>query len=62
MSSFNTALSAVFPLFAYLALGIFLRRIKLTDEHTLQKMNKVTLKVHKSIFRPLPLQTSLCRW
>ena len=45
MSSFNTALSAVFPLFAYLALGVFLRRIKLTDEHTLQKMNKVTLKV-----------------
>ena len=45
MNSFNTALNAVFPLFAYLALGIFLRRIKLTDEHTLQKMNKVTLKV-----------------
>ena len=43
MNSFQTALNAVFPLFSFLALGIFLRKINLTDKHTLQKMNKVTL-------------------
>ena len=43
MNSFQTAINAVCPLFTFLALGIFLRKINLTDQHTLQKMNKVTL-------------------
>ena len=45
MNSFQTALNAVFPLFSFLALGVFLRKINLTDKPTLQKMNKVTLNV-----------------
>ena len=48
MNSFQTALNAVFPLFSFLALGIFLRKVNLTDKPSLQKMNKVTLLVFLS--------------
>ncbi len=45
MNAFQTALSAVFPLFALLALGVGLRRIGMLDEHTLKQMNKLSFQI-----------------
>ena len=39
MNAFQTALGAVLPLFAFLALGVGLRRAGMTDKHTLDQMN-----------------------
>ncbi|MCD8121174.1 MAG: AEC family transporter [Clostridiales bacterium] len=49
MSSFQTALSAVLPMFIMLALGCFLRRINLLDEHSLNKMNKMCFRTFLAI-------------
>jgi len=45
MNSFVTALSAVFPMFCMLGLGVFLRRTGFLDKNTLEKMNKLCFKV-----------------
>lgn len=44
MNSFQTALSAVLPMFVMLVMGNFLKRIKMVDEHTLNKMNTLCFK------------------
>lgn len=49
MNSFQTALSAVFPLFAMLALGVLLRKVKLLDVPTLNKLNTLAFKVFLSV-------------
>ena len=49
MSSFQTALTAVLPMFIMLALGCFLRKIDLLDEHSLNKMNKMCFKTFLAI-------------
>jgi len=49
MSSFQTALSAVLPMFIMLTLGCFLRKINMVDEHTLNKMNKLCFKTFLAI-------------
>lgn len=45
MNSFVTALSAVFPMFCMLGLGVFLRRTGFLDKDTLEKMNRLCFKV-----------------
>lgn len=45
MSSFQTALNAVFPLISMMALGVLLRKIGMTDRTTLSRMNKVVITV-----------------
>ena len=49
MNSFQTALSAVLPMFVMLIMGYFLRKIKMVDEHTLNKMNTMCFKTFLSI-------------
>lgn len=49
MNSFQTALSAVLPMFVMLVMGNFLKRIKMVDEHTLNKMNTLCFKTFLSI-------------
>lgn len=49
MNSFQTALSAVLPMFVMLVVGNFLKRIKMVDEHTLNKMNTLCFKTFLSI-------------
>lgn len=49
MGSFQTALTAVLPMFIMLALGCFLRKIDLLDEHSLNKMNKMCFKTFLAI-------------
>lgn len=49
MDSFQTALSAVLPLFAMLALGVLFRKLGLLDEHTLNQLNKVCFKIFLSV-------------
>lgn len=45
MGSLQTALSAVLPMFIMLSLGLVLRKIKMEDEHALNKLNQVCFKV-----------------
>lgn len=49
MNAFQTALSAVLPLFVLLALGVSLRKIGLLDKHTLNQMNVLGFKVLLSV-------------
>lgn len=49
MNSFQMALSAVFPLFAMLALGVLLRKVKLLDVPSLNKLNTLVFKVFLSV-------------
>lgn len=51
MNAFQTALEAVLPLFALLALGVGLRRAGMTDKHTLDRMNLLSFR----IFLPVSL-------
>lgn len=44
MNSFQTALSAVLPMFVMFGLGIGVRRIGLADEHTLGQLNKLCFR------------------
>ncbi len=48
LNAFQTALSAVLPLFMLLALGVGLRRIGMLDTHTLNQMNRLAFKVFLS--------------
>ena len=45
MNSFMTALSAVFPMFCMLCLGVMLRRTGFLDKDTLEKMNRLCFRV-----------------
>lgn len=45
MDSLILAASVVFPIFALIVLGYFLRRIKMVDEHSLGVINKLVFKV-----------------
>ncbi len=49
MNSFQTAVSAVLPMFIMLSLGCFLRKINMVDEHTLNKMNRMCFKTFLAI-------------
>ena len=49
MDSFQTALSAVLPIFVLLALGVLLRRIKMLDVPTLNKLNTLAFKIFLSV-------------
>ena len=49
MNAFQTALSAVLPLFVLLALGVFLRKVGMLDKHTLDKMNVFGFKILLSV-------------
>lgn len=49
MNAFQTALSAVLPLFVLLALGVFFRRSGMLDRHTLERMNAFGFKVLLSV-------------
>lgn len=49
MNAFQTAFGAVLPLFAFLALGVGLRRMGMTDQHTLDQMNILGFKVFLSV-------------
>ena len=49
MNAFQTALGAVLPLFAFLALGVGLRRAGMTDKHTLDQMNLLGFKIFLSV-------------
>lgn len=49
MNAFQTALGAVLPLFAFLALGVGLRRAGMTDKHTLDQMNILGFKIFLSV-------------
>lgn len=49
MNAFQTALSAVLPLFVLLALGVSLRKIGLLDKHALNQMNVLGFKVLLSV-------------
>ena len=44
MENIILSLNVVLPLFLTVALGYFIKKIKLIDEHTLKVMNKVTFK------------------
>ena len=44
MNSFQTALSAVLPMFVMLGLGIGVRKIGLADKHTLGQLNKLCFR------------------
>ncbi len=49
MDSFQTALSAVLPIFVLLALGVLLRRVKMLDVPTLNRMNTLAFKIFLSV-------------
>lgn len=49
MNAFQTALSAVFPLFVLLGLGVWLRKIGMLDKHTLDRMNTLGFKIFLSV-------------
>lgn len=49
MSSFQTALSAVLPMFIMLTLGVLLRKIKMLDIHALNKMNTLCFKTFLAV-------------
>lgn len=49
MQSFLTALGAVLPIFAFLTLGVTLRKTGLLDVHTLNKLNTLAFKVFLSV-------------
>jgi hypothetical protein len=49
MNSFQTAISAVLPMFIMLSLGVFLRKIKMLDVHSLNKMNTLCFKIFLAV-------------
>lgn len=49
MNAFQTALGAVLPLFAMLALGFWLRKAGMLDKHTLDRMNILSFKLFLSV-------------
>lgn len=49
MSSFQTALTAVLPMFIMLTLGWYLRKIKMADEHMLNKLNTVCFRAFLAV-------------
>lgn len=49
MSSFQTALTAVLPMFIMLVLGWYLRKIKMADEHTLNKLNTICFRAFLAV-------------
>lgn len=49
MDSFQTALSAVLPIFVLLALGVLLRKVKMLDVPTLNKLNTLAFKIFLSV-------------
>lgn len=58
MENLILSFTVVFPLFAQLVLGYFLRRIGLFDDHTLQKCNKLIFKVFLPCLLFLNIYTS----
>ncbi len=58
MENLILSFTVVFPLFAQLVLGYFLRRIGLFDDHTLQKCNKLIFKVFLPCLLFLNINTS----
>ena len=56
MENLILSFTVVFPLFLQLALGYFLKRVGLLDEHTLQKCNKLVFRV----FLPVLLFLNVC--
>lgn len=49
MSNFQTALTAVLPMFIMLTLGWYLRKIKMADEHMLNKLNTVCFRAFLAV-------------
>ena len=49
MSSFQTALTAVLPMFIMLGLGWYLRKINMADEHMLNKLNTVCFRTFLAV-------------
>ena len=49
MSSFQTAVTAVLPMFIMLVLGWYLRKIKMADEHMLNKLNTVCFRAFLAV-------------
>ncbi len=49
MSSFQTAVTAVLPMFSMLVLGWYLRKIKMADEHMLNKLNTVCFRAFLAV-------------
>lgn len=49
MSSFQTALTAVLPMFIMLLLGWYLRKINMADEHMLNKLNTVCFRAFLAV-------------
>lgn len=49
MSSFQTALTAVLPMFIMLVLGWYLRKINMADEHMLNKLNTVCFRTFLAV-------------
>lgn len=49
MSSFQTALTAVLPMFIMLVLGWYLHKINMADTHMLNKLNTVCFRTFLAV-------------